>query len=57
MTGSIKWTIHNSENSETAVQWCSLKYDHVLKSHPNVKVHRRLWYKKLPICTYKLLEF
>ena len=28
---------HQSKNSETAVQWCSLKYDHTLKLHPQSK--------------------
>ena len=31
--------IHHSKNSETAIQWGSLYYDHTLKSHPDVKVH------------------
>ena len=31
--------IHHSTNLETAIQWCSLKYNRALKSHPNVKVH------------------
>ena len=26
-------------NSETAIHWCSLKYNRALKSHPNIKVH------------------
>ena len=30
--------IHHSTNSETTIQWCSLKYNRRLKSHPNVKV-------------------
>lgn len=31
--------IHHIKNSSTAIQWCSLKNDHVLKLHPNVEVH------------------
>ena len=30
--------IHHSKNSETAIQWCCLNFDHALKSHCNVKV-------------------
>ena len=26
--------IYNSKNSEPDIQWCSLKYEHALKSHP-----------------------
>ena len=26
--------IHCSKNSKAAIQWCSLKYEDVLKSHP-----------------------
>ena len=29
----------HSANSEIAIQWCSLKYNHELRSHPNVKLH------------------
>ena len=40
--------IHHSINSETAIQWCSIKYDPALKSHPNVKInvnYRLLFFK------------
>lgn len=30
---------HNSKYPETAIQWCSLKYNPALKLHPNVKVN------------------
>ena len=30
--------IDHSDNSKTVIQRCSLKYDHALKSLPNVKV-------------------
>ena len=31
--------IHHSTNSKTGIQWCSLKYNHALKLHPDVRVH------------------
>ena len=31
--------IHDSIDSETAIQCCFLKYNHVLESNPNVKAH------------------
>ena len=27
------------KKSETAIHWCSLKCNHALKSHPNVKIY------------------
>ena len=30
---------HHSTNSETSIQWCSLKYHPTLKSHSNAKLH------------------
>ena len=31
--------IPHIKNSETAIQRCSLKYNRVLKAHPNIKIH------------------
>ena len=25
--------------SETGIQWCSMRYNRALQSHPNVKIH------------------
>lgn len=30
---------HHGTNSETSIQWCSLKYHPTLKSHSNAKLH------------------
>ena len=31
--------IHHGKNSETAIQWSSLRYNRTLALHPNVKLH------------------
>ena len=38
--------IHHCKNPEAAIYWCSTKYDHAIKSQPNVKedINHRLFY-------------
>lgn len=31
--------IHHHKNSQTSIQWRSIKYNNALKFHPNIKVH------------------